>query len=233
MFWYNYFKDVIIKLKAAIFFIISLFFSIVISYGQDSIAVQNDEQNNSIQDTLEFEDFNEFARTDSVVPFEFQMQKSPSGAIWRSLAFPGWGQLYVESYWKAPVFAGAAVFMAYRIGYFHGNFTDYSDKVDALESELERLKSEDPNNPKINEIEYRTLPVEKNRREYYRDNRDMSAFYLLGVYALAAVDAYVGAHLFDFDVSDEGISYGLQPGLLFNSVNFKLSVSFSLEDLLP
>jgi len=161
------------------------------------------------------------------------MQKSPTGAIWRSLVLPGWGQYYVESYWKAPIFTGAAVFMAYRIGYFHSNFMDYSDRVESLKNELERLKANDPDNPLINEIEYRTLPVEKNRREYYRDNRDMSGFYLLGIYALATVDAYVGAHLFDFDVSDDGISYSLQPSILFDSVNFHVSIAFSLRDIFP
>jgi len=35
--------------------------------------------------------------------------------------------------------------------------------------------------------------------------------WLLGVYALAAVDAYVGAHLFNFDVSDQGLSWAPLP----------------------
>jgi hypothetical protein len=197
---------------------------------------KDDTLNTSVsfsQDSIVFQDFNEIASTDTVISTDFKMQKSPTGAIWRSLVLPGWGQYYVESYWKAPIFTGAAAFMIYRIVYFHNNFMDYADRVDALKSELVRLKLEDPENPKIYEIEYRTLPVEKNRREYYRDNRDMSGFYLLGVYALATVDAYVGAHLFDFDVSDEGIAYYLQPGLLFNSITFNVSISFSLEDIFP
>jgi hypothetical protein len=188
---------------------------------------------NYSQDSIVFQDFNEMARPDTVIPTGFQMQKSPTGAIWRSLVLPGWGQYYVESYWKAPIFTGAAAFMIYRIVYFHNNFMDYADRVDVLKNELDRLKQEDPENPQIYEIEYRTLPVEKNRREYYRDNRDMSGFYLLGIYALATVDAYVGAHLFDFDVSDEGIAYYLQPGLLFNSINLHVSISFSLEEIFP
>ena len=77
------------------------------------------------------------------------------------------------------------------------------------------------------------MPIEKNRREFYRDNRDMSAFYLLGVYVLATVDAYVGAHLFDFDVSDDAISYRIMPSRELFSVNFQVSVPFSLSDLLP
>jgi hypothetical protein len=41
------------------------------------------------------------------------------------------------------------------------------------------------------------------QREIYRDLRDVSIVAMVGVIGLAAIDAYVGAHLFDFDVSDE------------------------------
>ena len=37
------------------------------------------------------------------------LTKSPTGASLRSLAVPGWGQIYVEQYIKAPLFFGAAV----------------------------------------------------------------------------------------------------------------------------
>jgi len=47
-------------------------------------------------------------------------------------------------------------------------------------------------------------------REVYRDNRDLSGLVFLVTYALAAVDAYVGAHLYDFDV-DEDVSLGIGP----------------------
>jgi hypothetical protein len=217
-----------------IIFVASFFFLIIEnSFGQENDSLAIEQPNDQNQDTLMFNDYSDFSKADSIAPIGFQMQKSPTGAIWRSLVLPGWGQYYVESYWKAPIFAGAAIFMGYRVGYFHSNFTDHSGKVDGLQKELDRLKAEDPNNPMIFEIENRTLPVEKNRREYYRDNRDMSAFYLLGIYALATVDAYVGAHLFDFDVSDDGIAYCLEPGMIFQSVKFKITYKFSIMDIFP
>jgi len=212
-----------------------IFFVLFLIIEAYCFALDENMNNSTIysQDSIVFQDFDELTKTDTVISTDFQMQKSPSGAIWRSLVLPGWGQYYVESYWKAPIFTGTAAFMIYRIIYFHNNFMDYADKVDALTNELEKLKQNDPQNPKIFEIEYRTLPVEKNRREYYRDNRDMSGFYLLGIYALATVDAYVGAHLFDFDTSDEGIAYYIQPSLLFNSIDLHVSISFSLENFFP
>ncbi|MGA1415206.1 MAG: DUF5683 domain-containing protein, partial [Candidatus Kapaibacteriota bacterium] len=42
-------------------------------------------------------------------------QKSPTLAIAYTALFPGLGQVYVESYWKAPIAAGAALFFAYQV----------------------------------------------------------------------------------------------------------------------
>lgn len=111
--------------------------------------------------------------------------KSSSGAILRSFALPGWGQIYVESYWKAPIFFAGAATLGYLI---YKNQSDYNQYDDWM-------KDYDKTS-----LEYLQL---KKKRENSLDNRDMSAFYLLGVYALAAVDAYVGSHLYDFDVENE------------------------------
>jgi len=121
----------------------------------------------------------------STVDTESKMTKSTWGAIWRSMLIPGWGQLYVDSYWKAPIFFGAAGTLTYLIFYNNSNYIDYSDKLDLMD------KAD------------KDYAITKLWREYYRDNRDMSGFYLIAVYALAAVDAYVGAHLYDFDVGDD------------------------------
>lgn len=118
----------------------------------------------------------------------FEMKKSPWGAIWRSIVLPGWGQIYVEKYWKAPLFLAAYGTCIYLTIDNHIKFIDAADIYD-------KAKQTNPNDP--------MLPILKSRREFYRDNRDQSAFFLLGVYIISAVDAYVGAHLYDFDVSDD------------------------------
>jgi len=122
---------------------------------------------------------------DSTEAQSIQMSKSPTGAIWRSLIVPGWGQLYVENYWKAPLFFGGFGTLSYLIIYNHNNFIEYANKLD-------NMSKSDPN-----------FEITKLWREYYRDNRDMSAFYLIAVYILSAVDAYVGAHLYDFDINED------------------------------
>jgi hypothetical protein len=114
----------------------------------------------------------------------YVMSKSPGGAIWRSLAVPGWGQLYVESYWKAPIFFVGAGTLIYLIIDNQIKFADYDRRTS-------KMARTDPD-----------YNMAKLYREYYRDNRDMSGFYLLAVYILGTVDAYVGAHLYDFQVDD-------------------------------
>jgi len=121
----------------------------------------------------------------------FEMQRSPLLAVGLSLLLPGSGQVYVGSYWKAPLFLGGACALGYSIYYFNGKFQNTQNQYDIVKSE---------NNPEKNNFKLDSL---RRYKEYFRDNRDMSAFYLLGVYILAAVDAYVGAHLYDFTVSDE------------------------------
>ena len=138
---------------------------------------------------------------------KFEMKKSPTGAILRSLALPGWGQYYVESYWKVPLFLGAAGTCAYFIIDNNNSFNDKQKQID-------KAVLNNPNDP--------NLQLYKLQRETYRDNRDQAAFFLAGVYILSAVDAYVGAHLFDFDVSDN-ISMNLLPSK-FSIVNLKLSI---------
>ncbi len=110
---------------------------------------------------------------------------TPWGAVWRSLLLPGWGQYYVESYWKAPLALGAAGFFAFRIIDFNNQFTDVCREIEASDDD-------DP-----------LLPFLKRNREFYRDKRDESAFYLAIVYLISTIDAYVGAHLYEFDVSDD------------------------------
>ena len=120
---------------------------------------------------------------------EKEMTKSPLGAVWRTFVVPGWGQIYVEKYWKAPIFFAGAGALVYSIIWNNSKFSDY-------QSQYDRIKLEDPQN-------LSALSLLNRQKEYYRDNRDRSYFFLAVVYLVAAMDAYVGAHLFDFDVSDK------------------------------
>ncbi len=128
---------------------------------------------------------------DSLTPY--RMTKSPSGAWLRSIACPGWGQLYNESPYKAAMFFGGACTVT---GIILWNQSKYSN----ADGRYTAMSLDDP----LRERTYR-------EREFYRDQRDVAGLWLIGVYVLSAVDAYVGAHLFDFDVSDKGLSLQTLP----------------------
>jgi hypothetical protein len=124
----------------------------------------------------------------------FQMAKSPWGAVLRSAIIPGWGQLYSKSYWEIPLILGIGGYFVYEWIDNNRLYQDYRDQYD---------KSFTSTNPYGNQqLKY--------IREFYRDQRDAFAWYLGLLYLLNLVDAFVDAHLYDFDVS-EGLSIRLSP----------------------
>lgn len=121
---------------------------------------------------------------------KFRMRKSPTKAVLFSLVIPGAGQFYNESYWKIPIIGGLIGYFGYE--YFRQNnlYKDYRDRY---------AESQSPENPS-GDVSLKVL------REFYRDQRDDFVWYFTIVYVLNLVDAYIDAHLFDFDVKDEKLT---------------------------
>jgi len=113
----------------------------------------------------------------------FVMQKSPWGAVARSAIIPGLGQFYNESYWKIPVIWGVGALFISGWVYNNNLYKDYKD-----------LFIETGNNTYLN------------YRDIYRDQRDNFTIYLVLLYVLNLVDAYVDAHLYDFTVEEDFIT---------------------------
>lgn len=123
------------------------------------------------------------------------LTKNPTTAILMSVALPGLGQYYNEQYWKIPLFTGAAAATAWLFFSNNGNYLTASDNYDAAVR---------------NNLDFLTKDRLKRQREIYRDNRDLAGAFFLLTYLVAAVDSYVGAHLYDFNVDDK-LSIGLVP----------------------
>ncbi|MBI5648803.1 MAG: hypothetical protein HY962_17885 [Ignavibacteriae bacterium] len=116
----------------------------------------------------------------------YTMTKSPMGAVLRSALLPGLGQWYNESYWKVPVVVGLGVFLIRGVVVENNGFLDYRDRYAA---------SITPENSS-GDLRLKQL------REVYRDNRDTYAWWFLVLYLVQCADAFVDAHLYDFDVSE-------------------------------
>ena len=127
----------------------------------------------------------------------FIMTKSPWGAVGRSAIIPGWGQYYNESYWKIPVVWGVL-----------GWFTYLYVENNKLYKEYRDLYTESLDDGSGDSY-YRSA------RDAYRDERDKYALVLGLSYLLNLVDAYVDAHLFDFDVTENPVTKQPELGIRF------------------
>lgn len=131
-------------------------------------------------------------QADSTAP---PLTKDPTKAVLLSIALPGLGQYYNEQYWKIPIFTGtwgvSTVLFFYNNSQYQTASSDYDRAVAGGAS-------------------YGTVQTLLSRREAFRDNRDLCGVIVIATYVLSAVDAFVGAHLFDFDVSDD-VSLGISP----------------------
>lgn len=136
----------------------------------------------------------------------FVMQKSPAKAILYSLAFPGLGQVYTETYWKAPLFAGAAGACIYGI---IANNTSFIKSSSATDDAVAAGKST------------AEIAMLRRQREYYRDRRDLSGLFLILTYVAAAIDSYTAANLYDFNVDDK-LSLKLVPDPAHNGIALAL-----------
>jgi hypothetical protein len=121
------------------------------------------------------------------------LTKSPTTAVVYSLCLPGLGQYYTANYWKIPLFTGTCAVAAWQFFRNNADFQATSVQYDAA------VAAGDASSV-TNQLFA--------RREAFRDRRDISGVIFLVAYGLAAVDAFVGAHLYDFDVS-ENLSLGL------------------------
>ncbi|MFA5010314.1 MAG: DUF5683 domain-containing protein [Ignavibacteria bacterium] len=143
-------------------------------------------------------ELNDFLLNDTITKkdtaFTFKMTRSPGRAMLYSAVIPGAGQFYNESYWKIPIIWGIGGYFVYEIIKNNNNYIDYRDLY---------ANSQTPENPN-GDLRY------KNLREFYRDQRDQFYLYAGLVYLINLVDAYVDAHLFDFDVSDKIQVQGLK-----------------------
>ena len=134
------------------------------------------------------------AESDSAATNEFVMTKSPVAAVlWGVI--PGGGQVYTEQYWKVPLFALPIGGLGAWAFYNESRRSEFADQAallgvgnDGYDEAVASMKT-------------------------YRDRRDLGIAFTAGVLILSMVDAYVGAHLYDFDVGDSLATLKLYPDL--------------------
>lgn len=172
------------------------------------------------------------AKRDSAEYAEYGRQRAmkinPMRSMWLSVLCPGLGQLYNRRYWKLPIVVGGFVGLGYAISWNNRMLKDYTKAYnDIMDNDPTTKSYMDfyPSTVKESDIDTDWLKRSlKSKKDYFRRNRDLCIFGIVGVYLICMVDAYVDAALSKFDVSDD-LSMKVRPTLINGSgVSLKPSV---------
>jgi len=106
---------------------------------------------------------------------------SPTGAVLMTPLFPGWGQIYAENSWRGALGFGVQM-------YFWTNMLSRDRQAVRARDFANNFPTDDPNYERYNAI----------AEESWEQMRDF-AWWSGGTLLIIALDAYVGAHLFNFD----------------------------------
>ena len=147
---------------------------------------------------------------------------SPQGALWRAAAVPGWGQIYNGQYYKLPfVYGGLGAivisalynnhqYLRYRHAYLYAvapeAYPQYADDA----AEFQQF------------IQAGQATLLRSQRDVFRRNRDLSYIGIGLFYGLTILDAYVSAHLLEFDI-DEDLSLHVVPTVYPAGIHVRLS----------
>ena len=113
------------------------------------------------------------------VPDTLLETKSPTGALLRSVAFPGWGQFYNRKYFKSAVVFGAETTFITLAAIEWGRMNKHKKNF------------QNPDHP--------DRYWEFEQFEFYEDRRNLFLWITAGIVFLSMFDAYVDAHLYNFD----------------------------------
>ena len=121
--------------------------------------------------------------------------KRPRMALWLGLAVPGAGQVYNKRWWKVPLVYGAYGFAIYRIRETRDRYLEfdgYFKEALATNSKVEVVP----------DVFFDARQI-KTYRDRFRDDKDRAVFLLIGIHFLSALEAFVDAHLKNFNIDDD------------------------------
>ena len=177
---------------------------------------------------------------------------TPRGATLRSLAIPGWGQIYNHRYWEAPLavaavgiplylffdnrneyrkaqFAYQAVYLSLPASTLYPGATGDNSQIAKMNprflTALNEVTNSDMNNTS-GKLSY--LSFIQSYRNTFRQYMDYSILATAALWGLQIADATVFAHLRDFDVSPD-ISMRVSPAYFPYTRAAGIALSFDLK----
>ena len=143
----------------------------------------------------------------------------PAKAAFYSAALPGLGQVYNKRYWKLPLIYGGISASIYYYDLNNKNFKRYRDAY------KRRLAG-------FNNDEFQGVIFDNDRlidgMNFYKQYRDQSMLFIIGIYFLNILDANIDAHLKQYNINQ---NLSLKPYMDENSIvtdrNFGVSLNFN------
>ncbi|MDD2284369.1 MAG: DUF5683 domain-containing protein [Paludibacter sp.] len=142
----------------------------------------------------------------------------PVRAIWLGAVIPGYGQILNRKFWKLPIVYGGFLGCFYAINWNSGRFISYKNAY------LDIIDGDNQTNSFLEIIppgytidsyggEAAFTNLLKSGMDKSRYNRDLSIIVTIAYYGLTLIDAFVDAHLYDFDISPD-LSLKLRPSII-------------------
>ena len=173
---------------------------------------------------------------------------SPRKATIMAMILPGSAQIYNGQWWKVPILyggIGATVYgLSWNMKYFRKYRTAFLDYTNYLD-----LKAVDPDIPYPTDNSWDKLMIAgstaadftpsqqqrmkdqlKNKKDYYKRNRDLLYIVSGAIYILQIIDATVFAHFYDYEINDD-LSMSVRPSAGFSpvvgaNVGISLTINF-------
>lgn len=154
----------------------------------------------------------------AVQPRNLDFKPDPIRAIWLGAVVPGYGQIINRKYWKLPIVYAGFFGCYYAVDYNSRQYVNYKnayldivDDDDNTNSYLELIPDGYTIDSYGGKSSFTTLL--KSGMEKSRYNRDLSVIITIAYYGLTLIDAFVDAHLFDYDISPD-LSLKIRPSIL-------------------
>jgi len=178
------------------------------------------QQTKAVQQNQVFKDFTTVYQCSDSNKHKQQFPEPDKVAI-RSVILPGWGQLTNKQYYKLPILYAGLATCVYFIDFNNKEYKTFKQAyIYRVDNDPNTIDVFDPVSGTDSD-RYESPDQLKSFRDYYRRNLEFTIIITAGVYALNIVDAYVYAHLRDFDISDELTLNILSPNIYnFANVNF-------------
>jgi len=141
----------------------------------------------------------------------------PKKALLYSLVLPGAGQIYNRKLWKLPLVYGAYSGLIYA---FDFNGEQYKRLKQAYEYRVDGDITTDPDtliDPRVSN------DALKRARDNTRKNLELTYMAAIVVHALNGIEAFVDAHLRNFDISED-LSFNIRPTFESSSVGVQSGV---------